>query len=80
MHAQKKCRPFEFNLFGNLLRPACPKPMAVVAPALLENPRDGWKSVRALTQNFVNFLGDIFGQSHNVLGPQITLICAGLWL
>jgi hypothetical protein len=54
--------------------------MAVVAPALLENPRDGWKSVRALTQNFVNFLGDIFGQSHNVLGPQITLICAGLWL
>ena len=43
--------------FGELLRPARPKPMAVAALALLENPKDGWKSVRALAQNLVNFLG-----------------------
>ena len=62
---------------GSCCVPLAPA-MAVVAPALLENPRDGWKSVRALTRNFVNFLGDIFGQRHNVLGLQITLICAVL--
>lgn len=58
MYAQKKkCRPFEFNLFGKLLRPACPGHGSGCASVAGEPP--GWLEVSA---SFDSKLRKLFGR------------------